>query len=306
MIERELHPQLVPGLQRENKSWWTRHPMSYDWHGSNGYEEGTPEFFQEIDRRFFNSSPLFSGSQPFARFIPFQDLKGKRVLEIGCGLGSHSQLLAEAGCELSSIDLTSRAVALTKRRLEMKNLAGDVCEMDGENMNFPEDEFDFVWSWGVIHHSAHTDRIVREVARVLKPGGEFRLMVYNRKAFDSYVKLMRGLASGKFFSGMSKDEVLSYYTDGFIARFYDRSSLKRLLEDNGLRLVATSPLGQTSELLPIPGVGVVGRIKYGLVSKIPDSVAIPLLRRTGSFLFGVAVKPEHISLTPPCSPCVCG
>ena len=181
--------------------------MSYDWHGSNGFEEGSAEFFREIDKRFFNSSPLFEGAQPSVRFIPFPELKGKRVLEIGCGLGSHSQLLAEAGCKLSSIDLTTRAVALTKRRLELNQLPGEVMEMDGENMSFENDEFDFVWSWGVIHHSAHTDLIVEEkVARVLKPGGEFRLMVYNRRAFDSYVKLMRGFASGKFFSGMSADK----------------------------------------------------------------------------------------------------
>jgi len=288
MIEKERHPQLVQSLQKENKNWWSRNPMSYDWHGSNGNEEGSAEFFKEIDKRFFNSSPLFEGSQPFVRFIPFQELKGKRVLEIGCGLGSHSQLLAEAGCKLSSIDLTTRAVALTKRRLELNHLPGEVVEMDGENMSFDNNEFDFVWSWGVIHHSAHTDRIVREVARVLKPGGEFRLMVYNRRAFDSYVKLMRGFASGKFFSGMSADEVLSYYTDGFIARFYDPKSLKRLLEANGLRMVSTTSLGQTSELVPLPGTGLTGSLKYGIVSKIPDSLATSVLTRTGSFLFAVA------------------
>jgi len=288
MIEKERHPQLVQSLQKENKTWWSRNPMSYDWHGSNGFEEGSAEFFTEIDKRFFNSSPLFEGAQPFVRFIPFPELNGKRVLEIGCGLGSHSQLLAEAGCKLSSIDLTTRAVALTKRRLELNQLPGEVMEMDGENMSFENNEFDFVWSWGVIHHSAHTDRIVREVARVLKPGGEFRLMVYNRRAFDSYVKLMRGFASGKFFSGMSADEVLSYYTDGFIARFYDQKSLKRLLEANGLRMLSTTALGQTSELVPLPGTGLTGSLKYGIVSKIPDSLARNILTRTGSFLFAVA------------------
>jgi len=288
MIEKERHPQLVRSLQKENKTWWTRNPMSYDWHGSNGYEEGSAEFFKEIDRRFFSSSPLFEGSKPFGRFIPFPELKGKRALEIGCGLGSHSQLLAEAGCQLSSIDLTSRAVALTKGRLKLNELPGEVLEMDGENMTFGDNEFDFVWSWGVIHHSAHTDQIVREVARVLKPGGEFRLMVYNRRAFDSYVKLMRGFASGKFFSGMSADEVLSYYTDGFIARFYDQKSLKRLLEANGLRMLSATALGQTSELVPLPGTGLTGSLKYGIVSKIPDSVASSVLSRAGSFLFAVA------------------
>ena len=288
MIEKQRHPEFARSLQKENKNWWTRNPMSYDWHGSNRYEEGSAEFFKEIDTRFFNSSPLFEGSQPFGRFIPFQELKGKRVLEIGCGLGSHSQLLAEAGCRLTSIDLTPRAVALTKRRLELNQLSAEVLEMDGENMTFRDAEFDFVWSWGVIHHSAHTDRIVREVARVLKPGGEFRLMVYNRRAFDSYVKLMRGFATGKFFSGMSTDEILSYYTDGFIARFYDQKSLKTLLEANGLRLLSATPLGQTSELVPLPGTGLTGSLKYGIVSKIPDAFASSVLRKTGSFLFAVA------------------
>jgi len=288
MIEKQRHPELARNLQKENKNWWTRNPMSYDWHGSNSYEEGTAEFFKEIDSRFFNSSPLFEGSQPFGRFIPFPELKGKRVLEIGCGLGSHSQLLAEAGCRLSSIDLTTRAVALTKRRLELRKLPAEVIEMDGENMAFGDDEFDFVWSWGVIHHSAHTDQIVREVARVLKPGGQFRLMVYNRRAFDSYIKLVRGFATGKFFSGMSTDEILSYYTDGFIARFYNQKSLKTLLEANGLRLVSVTALGQTSELVPLPGTGLSGSLKYGIVSRIPDAFASSLLYRTGSFLFAVA------------------
>ncbi|HSE21544.1 MAG TPA: hypothetical protein VLB68_07780, partial [Pyrinomonadaceae bacterium] len=87
---------------------------------------------------------------------------------------------------------------------------------------------------------------------------------------------------------MSTDEILSYYTDGFIARFYDQKSLKTLLEVNGLRLLSVTPLGQTSELVPLPGTGLTGILKYGIVSKIPDAFASSVLCRTGSFLFAVA------------------
>lgn len=264
--------------------------MSYDWRGTNPAPEGTREFFAEIDRRFFNASPSFRGERPFAALIPFESIKGKRVLEIGCGQGSHTQLLAEAGCDVTAIDLTQRAVELTKLRLALNDLTADVCEMDAERMAFGDAQFDFIWSWGVIHHSAHTDQIVRQVARVLKPGGEFRFMVYNRGAFDSYTKIVRGVLTGKPLRGMSIADILSFYTDGYVARFYTRKQLTRLIEENNLKTERVSVLGQTSELVPLPDKGMMGRFKYGLVGRIPPGLAEMLLRRTGSFLFAVARK----------------
>lgn len=292
MIEKPLHPLAAPELQQESRNWWHKHPMSYDWHDTNSAPEGTKEFFEESDRRFFNASPLYRGQPPFSAWIPFQKLKGKRVLEIGCGLGAHSQLLAEAGCKLTSIDLTPRAVALTRHRLTLNNLPVDVREMDAEKMEFPANEFDFVWSWGVIHHSAHTDKIVAQVARVLKPGGEFRLMVYNRNAFDSYVKIVRGVLTGKPLKQMSTADVLSYYTDGYIARYYTRASLGELLSNAGLEVKTVHPMGQSSEFVPLPGKGLIGRFKYSLVDRLPQGLTAKALLKTGSFLFGVAVKPE--------------
>jgi 2-polyprenyl-3-methyl-5-hydroxy-6-metoxy-1,4-benzoquinol methylase len=292
MIEKPYHPYAAEELQQESRNWWHKHPMSYDWHHTNPAAEGTREFFDEIDTRFFNASPLYRGNPPFAKIIPFDTLKGKRVLEIGCGLGSHSQLLAEAGCKLTSIDLTPRAVDLTTKRLKLNHLPADVREMDAEKMDFPDHEFDFVWSWGVIHHSAHTDVIVKQVARVLKPGGEFRCMVYNRKAFDSYVKLVRGFVSGKRFKGMSPADILSYYTDGYVARYYTRASLAELLCSGGLEVTDVYPMGQTSEFFPIPGKGVVGRVKYSLVARMPRDITARALLKTGSFLFGIARKPQ--------------
>ncbi len=277
-------------LQAHSRIWWQTHPMSYDWHRSIGFPEGTPEFFNEIDRRFFGSSPCYRGKRPFERLIPFENLKGKRVLELGCGLGAHAQLLSEAGCNLTCIDLTSRAVELTRKRLFLRGWPANVQVMDGEQMAFPTAEFDFVWSWGVIHHSANMERVLREIHRVLKPSGEFRLMVYHRRSLYAGISILRGLLSGKFFKGMSVSEVLNSYSDGYVASFYTRAGLAQLLRSCGFTTRAIHALGQKSELIPLPGSGFSGRVKAAILQKIPDRLAEGILERVGNFLFAVAIN----------------
>jgi len=275
-------------LQAESRSWWETNPMSYDWHKTILAPEGTREFYDEIDRRFFTSSSFYRGKRPFERWIPFDRLRGKRVLEIGCGLGAHAQLLSEAACDLTCIDLTEKAVENTRRRLELRGLRAEIRRMDAEQMDFPDSEFDFVWSWGVIHHSADTERILRHVCRVLKPGGEFRLMVYHRRSLSGLYCLARGFLAGKFLQGMSAQEVLSFYTDGYLARFYTRRELRELLLHCGFSGVETRVLGQKSELLPLPGRGASGRLKQTLLRGLPDALAERALSVAGYFLFAIA------------------
>jgi 2-polyprenyl-3-methyl-5-hydroxy-6-metoxy-1,4-benzoquinol methylase len=294
-LEEDLMPKPIEApprdqLQTESKSWWETNPMSYDWHGTLQLPEGTREFYDEIDRRFFTSSSFYRGKRPFEKWIPFDRLKGKRVLEIGCGLGAHAQLLSDAACNLTCIDLTENGVANTRRRLNLRGLHADIRQMDAEQMEFPDDEFDFVWSWGVIHHSADIERIVRNVFRALKPGGEFRLMVYHRRSISGLYCLARGLFTGKFFKGMSVQEVLSSYSDGHLARFYTRRELRELLMRCGFYKVEIQVLGQKSELLPLPGKGASGRAKDALLKILPDRLAERALSVAGYFLFAIAHK----------------
>jgi 2-polyprenyl-3-methyl-5-hydroxy-6-metoxy-1,4-benzoquinol methylase len=290
MLKKPLKLTRDADLQKYNRLWWDQNPMSYDWHKTISSAEGTHEFFAAIDNRFFNASSFYRGKRPFAGLIPFNDIKGKRVLEIGCGLGSHAQLLAEAGCSLVAIDVTPKAVELTRRRLELQGIMADVRLVDAEHMEFEDEEFDFVWSWGVIHHSANPERIMKEVHRVLRPFGEFRLMVYHRSSLQAYTTTIRGALSGKFFKGISTADILSYYSDGYIARFYTRPELSTVLLGCGFSTVTISVLGQKSELIPLPGKGVSGRLKSGLLSMFPDSVAEHILSKFGVFLFAIAMK----------------
>jgi SAM-dependent methyltransferase len=113
-------------------------------------------------------------------FAEFRGSSGRRVLELGVGLGADHQRFAEAGAELSGIDLTERAVEHTRRRLAAAGLASNLSVGDAESLRFPDAEFDVVYSWGVLHHSPNTPQAVAEVWRVLKPGGVARVMIYQR------------------------------------------------------------------------------------------------------------------------------
>jgi SAM-dependent methyltransferase len=101
-------------------------------------------------------------------FAGFDRTRGLKVLEIGVGLGA----------DLHGIDLTPRAIEHTTRRLATFGLKSTLAVGDAESLPFADGTFDVVYSWGVLHHSPDTPKAFREVLRVLKPGGEARIMIY--------------------------------------------------------------------------------------------------------------------------------
>lgn len=126
------------------------------------------------------------------------DLNRKNCLEIGVGLGADHSELAKKGSILSGIDLTERAINHTKKRLELMGLKSDLKIGDAENLPFKENLFDFIYSWGVIHHSPNTPKAVDEIYRILKPGGKARIMIYNKYSLIGFMLWLRfGLPSFK-------------------------------------------------------------------------------------------------------------
>ena len=112
-------------------------------------------------------------------FAGFDRARGKRVLEIGVGLGADHQRFAEEGAVLTGIDLTQRAVEHTARRLATFGLSSQLLVGDAEQLGFPDESFDYVYSWGVLHHSPDTPKAVFEVWRVLTKGGQANVMIYH-------------------------------------------------------------------------------------------------------------------------------
>ena len=121
----------------------------------------------------------------------FPSVKGKRVLEIGVGLGADHQRFAEAEADLHGIDLAERAVEHTGRRLAGCNLSSDLAVGDAEHLGFPDEWFDVVYSWGVLHHSPDTPKAISEVWRVLKAGGTAKVMIYHKWSLVGYMLWIR-------------------------------------------------------------------------------------------------------------------
>lgn len=124
-------------------------------------------------------------------FAEFERWRGKKVLEIGVGLGADHQKWAEAGAVLSGVDLTARAIAHTKRRFELFGLQSDLRQGDAENLPFETGSFDVVYSWGVLMASPDTPAAIREVHRVLRPGGTAKIMLYHTYSFVGYMLWVR-------------------------------------------------------------------------------------------------------------------
>jgi ubiquinone/menaquinone biosynthesis C-methylase UbiE len=280
-----------------NKNWWETNPMRYDWlHGELDkipYPEFSKEFYREIDRRFFANANEFLPQKtiPFDRLIDFAKLRDQKVLEIGVGNGSHAQLLATYAGDFTGIDLTEYGVHSTTERMKQFGLTNPrIIEMNAEALKFESNSFDFVWSWGVIHHSANPREILKEVFRVLKPGGSFQAMVYYRSYWSYYVfGLLAGFGRGYFFKGSSLHEAVQKITDGAIARYYTPAEWKSELDAAGFKVNETRVLGMKSALLPIPG----SRLKYKILNLIPNSVGRFFTNklRMGSFIVSSATKP---------------
>ena len=140
--------------------------------------------------------------EPFIfSFARFETGKNSDVLEIGVGMGAdHLEWAKSRPRSLTGIDLTPRAVDLTRSRLEIFGFESDLRVADAESLPFGDEAFDIVYSWGVLHHSPDTGRAVAEVYRVLRRGGRARVMIYHRRSIIGALLWVRyGLLRGRPF-----------------------------------------------------------------------------------------------------------
>ena len=219
---------------KDNKDWWNNNPMTYDWDKSLGEQTFDKKYFQDIDEIFgvghsLINNPDWPNGSILENFIPYKSFNNKKVLEIGCGAGLVSSHIARAGAELSAIDLTDEAVSMTKKRFEITNQIGDIQQMDAECLDFPDNTFDYIVSWGVIHHSGNMSSIVDEIYRVLKPGGKAFIMVYNKNSirYKIYVRFWLGIMKFKYLK-LTTDQIAGTITDGYIARHLTQKELKKM------------------------------------------------------------------------------
>jgi ubiquinone/menaquinone biosynthesis C-methylase UbiE len=164
------------------RSFWNANPCQHDL----SIQEDRRAYFEEISRKRYEGRewhvPLVAD---FARF------RGQAVLEIGCGIGTDGFEFARHGARYSAVDLTPESAAIARERFALFGVSGDIRVANAEEgLPFADASFDHIYSFGVIHHSPNPEAIVREMYRVLRPGGTFAVMLYNRSSINYRVEIM--------------------------------------------------------------------------------------------------------------------
>src|SRR2546428_10890270 len=141
----------------------------------------------------------------------FDQFAGLRLLEIGCGMGTDLLQFARGGAKVTGTDLTPRSIEISRRHLTMYGESGDFAIVDCETLPFANESFDVVYSNGVLHHTPDTAGAVREIHRVLRPGGQARVMLYHRgsAAYWGDIILLHGGLQGERLCGHSPAEIMS-------------------------------------------------------------------------------------------------
>jgi len=248
------------GRQDKNKSWWEELPMTYEDWDSNERMPKTKEDFIRLEKKFLDGNPFLRDWFDFIQF------KGKKVLEIGCGSGAASCLFGKRGANVTSVDITENSIKITKANTRLQNLKINASQQDAEKLSFLDNSFDYIFSWGVLHHSQNTLKAFEEVARVLKKGGTGLIMVYNKNSLRYYLNgLFWLLFKGKIFKGYNLKSVQSFYTDGFYHKHFTPRELKRELEKLKLKCIKISITHMGTRMIPFLPKKTVEKIKnkYG-------------------------------------------
>lgn len=145
---------------------------------------GTAGFFQEL------AEYRFDKLRYLPQVVDFTAYRGQRLLEIGCGIGIDLVRFARGGAIVTGVDLAEVAIDLAHKNAAQEGLAADLQVMDGEQLAFQDSTFDVVYAHGVLQYTANAQKMINELHRVLRPGGEAILMVYNKHSWLNAISIL--------------------------------------------------------------------------------------------------------------------
>lgn len=205
-------------LKEQVKQHWEQEPCGTS---TASATPGTSEFFAEVEAERYRLEPYIPA------FAEFERWRGKRVLEIGVGLGTDFVRFVRAGADAVGVDLTEASVAAVRDRLAQEGLEAEVNAADAEALPFDDASFDLVYSYGVLHHTPDTERAVGEVRRVLRPSGEARIMLYSRRSWVALgAWLLWGVGRGRPWKSIT--DVLAEHLESPGTKAYTRAELDDL------------------------------------------------------------------------------
>jgi SAM-dependent methyltransferase len=262
--------------KEEVREFWNADPCG------TRYLEGKDDFDAHARARYKLEPYIFD-------FAKFQSARGLKVLEIGVGMGADYLEWLKAGAQATGVDLSAASIERARLRCEISGLLPDLRVADAEQLPFSDNSFDVVYSYGVMHHSPNTELCVREAWRVLKPGGQARIMVYHHPSITGFMLWLRyGILRGKSLRQSVFDHLESPGT-----KTYTRDEAVQLF--HGFHDVETQLVFSPGDLLLHQPSAKFQSWFYRLVWRLfPRALVRALGRRWGLFLLITATKSaEH-------------
>ena len=173
----------MTNLTQRIREYWNRQPCNI-LHGVGSQD--TEEFYRAISERRYRVEPHIP------EFAGFHHWQGKRVLEVGCGIGSDAEEFARHGAEYVGIDISEDSLEVARRRFQVLGLDGDFYYQSADEDMSHLGQFDLVYSYGVIHHFPNIEQTIENIRKVLKTDGELRFMVYAKNSWK-YAMIQKGL-----------------------------------------------------------------------------------------------------------------
>jgi ubiquinone/menaquinone biosynthesis C-methylase UbiE len=263
----------TPRLKQRIKDFWNSAPC-----GVRDLDER--EDFAAHSRKRYEREPYIP------TFADFASARGKKVLEIGVGMGADYLEWLRAGAQARGVDLSLSSLAKARRRCELAGFIPKLLAADAELLPFADNSFDIVYSYGVMHHSPNRQTCLGEAWRVLMPGGMIRIMLYHHPSLTGLMLWLRyGLNSAKSVRRTVYDNLESPGTKSFT-----EPEVKEMLSefDDVVVRQAFSPgdllLNTSSSKFQHPFYRLVWRC-------FPRTIARRFCRRLGLFLLISARKP---------------
>jgi 2-polyprenyl-3-methyl-5-hydroxy-6-metoxy-1,4-benzoquinol methylase len=195
---------------------------------------GSREYFDEVEARKYFVEPHIPS------FAEFERWSGKRVLEVGCGIGTDSVNFARAGAELTAIDLSEESLRIARERAQVMGVADRITflQANAEELTsvVHDGPYDLVYSFGVIHHTPHPETALAEMRALTAKGGMLKLMVYHRRSWKVFW-ILAFQERGRFWQA---DELIAKHSEaqtGCPVTFaYSRGDARELVERKGFRV----------------------------------------------------------------------
>lgn len=208
------------------QNYWNERPCNIR---HSTAEIGTKEYFDQVEWRKYFVEPHIPA------FAEFERWRGKKVLEIGCGIGTDTMNFARAGAQVTAVDLSSESLKLAKKRAEVFGLADRITfyEANAERLSeyVPPQKYDLVYSFGVIHHSPHPEKIIEQIRQnFVQPGTTLKLMVYYRYSWKVLWMLLQ--EKGRFWQ---LDEIIAKHSEAQtgcpVTYSYTKKTISELIGD---------------------------------------------------------------------------